>query len=81
MKVVITETWKVLSHILLNAGAGVVVSCLRSCLGFAVTKAKGFKMDSLSPCFGSMGLSEDRQQEVERSILHPDQLTHSHKQL
>lgn len=42
-----------------------VVCCRRSCLGLAVTRANGFKMDSLSPCFRSMGLSEDREREEE----------------
>lgn len=41
----------------------VVVCCRRSSLGLAVTMGNGFKMDSLSPCFRSMGLSEDREQE------------------
>ena len=58
-----------------------VVCCRRSCLGLAVTRANGFKMDSLSPCFRSMGLSEDTEQEEEeeekKSVLHPHHLTHS----
>lgn len=67
--------------ILFTAGAEVVVCCLRSCLGLAVTSGNCFKMDSLSACFRSMGLSEDREQEEERSVLHPHHLTHSHTQL
>lgn len=44
-------------RLLFMAGAEEVVCCLRSCLGLAVTSGNGFKMDSLSPCFRSMGLS------------------------
>lgn len=47
--------------VLFTAGAEVVVCCgLRSCLGLTVTRGNVFKMDSLSPFFRSMGLSEDR---------------------
>lgn len=61
-----------------------VVCCLRSCLGLAVTRGNRFKMDSLSPCLRSMGLSEDRkeQEEEKRSVPHPYRhLTLSHTQL
>lgn len=69
------------SVILFTAGAEVVVCCFRSGLGLAVTRGNSFKKDSLSPCFRSMGLSEDRekQEEEKRSVLHPpNHLTHSH---
>lgn len=57
-----------------------VVCGLRSCLGLAVTRVKGLKMDSLSPCVRSMGLSEDRGNEEEEEIRpqSPCHLTHSH---
>lgn len=74
------DSLKVVLVILFTAGAEVAVCCLRSCLGLAVTRGNGFKMDSLSPCFRSMGLSEDRgeQEEENRSVLHPrHHLTHS----
>ena len=70
--------------VLFSAGAELVICCcLRSCLGLAVTRGNGFKMDSLPPCFKSMGLSEDREQQEKekRSVLHTHPLTHSNTQL
>lgn len=52
--------------LLFNDGVVVVVCCLRSCFGLDVTIGKGFKMDSLSPCLRSMGLSEARARKEER---------------
>lgn len=73
---------KLTSLILFTVGAEVVVCCLRSSLGLAVTRANGFRKDSLSPCLRSMGFSEDREEEEkDRSVLHPCHLTHCHTQL
>lgn len=55
-----------LADIQLTVGAAVVVSCLRSCLGFAVPAG-----NSLSLSFGGPSLSEDREtkEEEEEQII------------
>lgn len=73
---------KTTQHLLLTTGSTVVVCCWCLSFGFGVTGRNDFKVDSLPPCFRSIGLSEDRVQEEEnRSVFLPRHVTRSQAQL
>lgn len=64
--------------VLFTAGTTVVVCCLSSCFGLVLSQEMGFRKDSFSPRFRSIGLSAQRDQLFSDSQSHTAVIQLSH---